>query len=306
MIYKKNIIAMSLTTFSMLSSFSLLQWFANPNMQAAGVLFVFGLAMGSFLNVLVYRLPLMLEQAWLAECAEVAGTSAGTQPALTLSAPSSHCPACGHTLRAWELIPVASFLWLRGRCAACHAKISFRYPAVELACGAGFALVGWFTGFHALAIAQLAFLYILMALTLIDLDTQLLPDVLTQLLLWLGLSANLFGLFVPLADAVVGAMAGYVAMWGIAAAFRACTGMDGLGQGDFKLVAAMSAWLGWTALPMIIMFGATASAIVGVSLISLRKVDRGTPQPFGPYLILAGGTAWLWGPQIISWYLGFL
>ncbi|OHX10523.1 methyltransferase [Chromobacterium sphagni] len=271
--------------------------------QAAGSLLVIGLLLGSFLNVLAFRLPRMMEQAWRQECADAMDLPARDEPALSLSHPHSHCPECQNTLRAWQLVPIFSYLLLRGRCAFCGSAISLRYPLVELTVGLIFAAVGWRTGFHATTLAHLILLYLLLALALIDLDSQLLPDCLTQPLLWLGLLANLFQLLTPLADAVIGAMAGYLAMWLIAAVFQLCTGKKGLGRGDFKLVAAMGAWLGWTALPLIITLGSISSAVIGIALIRSGRIGREQVQPFGPYLIAGGVAGLLWGKEITNWYL---
>ncbi|WP_233492786.1 A24 family peptidase [Chromobacterium sp. ATCC 53434] len=270
--------------------------------RAAASLMAIGLLLGSFLNVLVYRLPRMLQADWERECAEYVGQP---PPAtgFSLARPHSHCPACGNTLRPWQLVPLLGYALLRGRCGFCDETIGIRYPLVELLTGCAFAAIGWRLGFQPAAFAQLALCYLLLALALIDFDSRLLPDCLTQPLLWLGLLANLFHLMVPLTDAVAGAMAGYLSMWGIAAVFRALTGKDGLGQGDFKLVAALGGWLGWSAVPLIIGFGATMSALSGLLLIRAGRLDADQAQPFGPWLIAAGVVAWLWGGKITAWYL---
>jgi len=279
---------------------------ANPAAFAAAVALL-GLAIGSFLNVVIHRLPLMLERQWRAQCAEITGHAAA--PAgdpLGLVAPRSRCPSCSAQIRAIHNIPVLSFLWLRGRCASCGAPISLRYPLVELATAAASAAVAWHFGFGLQAVLALVFTWYLIALTGIDLDRQLLPDVLTLPLLWIGLIASLWhaaGSVSP-GDALIGAAAGYVFLWGVFQAFRLVTGKDGMGYGDFKLFAAIGAWLGWQMLPLVLLLSAVVGAIVGVALIAARRHGRGVPIPFGPYLAGAAWVALMWGPIIVNRYLG--
>ncbi|MBX9295532.1 prepilin peptidase [Chromobacterium vaccinii] len=303
MIDRKSALLIGSASIALTGLFSWLSLNAALTAQFATALLVLGLLLGSFLNVLAHRLPKMMESAWRRECAEAAGQPMPPLETLTLSHPRSHCPACHAPLAGWTLIPLLGYLLLRGRCAGCAAKISLRYPLVELGIGLAFFGIGWRLGPHPIAIASLVFLFLLSALALIDLDVRLLPDTLTQPLLWLGLAANLFHLFIPLQDGVIGAMAGYLLMRAIAAAFRLCTGRDGLGAGDVKLMAGLGAWLGWQQLPLIIGLGAISSALAGGALIAMRKIDGHAPQPFGPYLIGAAAVALLWGNEIAAWYL---
>ncbi|MEO9382507.1 prepilin peptidase [Chromobacterium phragmitis] len=299
----KNALAFSGSSIALLAAFTLLKISAPPHAQSAGIMLALGLAFGSFLNALAYRLPIMIEQAWLRECREAVGLATAGHARVTLSRPRSHCPACGHELALWELIPVISYIWLRGRCHSCGRTISLRYPSVELAIASCFALIGWTYGFQLQTLGLAVFVYFLAALALIDLDARLLPDALTQPLLWLGLLANTFQLQSSLNEAVIGAAAGYALMWSIAALSRLATGKDGLGEGDFKLVAAMAAWLGWPALPLIILLSFSTSAAIGTMRIKLRLAQPDSPQPFGPYLVAAGLASLIWGRQIIDWYL---
>lgn len=300
----RNFSCLSLLIVALLAAFSWLGLHGAPAGKSAAALLLLGLAMGSFLNVLVHRLPLMLTQKWRQECAAYMGAASPAMPELNLRRPRSHCPACLTPLRAWQLIPLLSYLLLRGKCADCGARISLRYPLVETAFGLASAWIGWRHGLDSRALAEMTFLFLLAALALIDLDAQLLPDVLTQALLWLGLAFNMSERFTTLPDAVIGAMAGYLAMRAIAALFLICTGKDGLGRGDWKLMAGMGAWLGWQAIPLIIAIGAVGSAIFGGLKIHLKRIDGSQPQAFGPYLIAAGLVAHWKGKEIIAWYLG--
>ncbi len=272
-----------------------------------------GLLVGSFLNVVIHRLPIMLEREWQAQCAELGDEQAAvTTPAetFTLVHPRSRCPACGAPIRAIHNVPVLSWLALRGRCASCKARISARYPAVELATGVLSAVVAGYFGFGLEAGCALVVTWFLVPLTGIDLDHQLLPDLLTLPLLWLGLLASLWhdpgsawALPASPRDAIIGAAAGYLFLWGIFHAFRLLTGKEGMGYGDFKLFAALGAWLGWQMLPLVLLLSAAVGAIVGILLIVLRRQGREVPIPFGPYLAGAGWIAMLWGPQIVEGYL---
>jgi leader peptidase (prepilin peptidase)/N-methyltransferase len=285
------------------------------------VALVVGLIVGSFLNVVIYRLPIMLERQWRDECAELA-EAPPAQPAVpdppiqpappfNLAVPRSVCPACRAPIKAVHNIPVLSYLALRGRCASCHARISARYPAVELLCGVATALVAWRFGFGWPAACAAVVTWFLIALAGIDLDHQLLPDSLTGPLLWLGLLASLSGwgagghsLPVDPVSAIAGAAIGYAALWAVYHAFRLLTGKEGMGYGDFKLLAALGAWLGWRMLLPMVLFAAAVGAIVGIALILARRHRRGNPIPFGPFLAAAGWLALMWGPQIVSSYLG--
>ena len=271
----------------------------------------FGLLVGSFLNVVIHRLPIVLERQWRAQAAEVEGRAppaAGER--YNLVHPRSRCPACNAPIRAIHNVPVLSWLVLRGRCAACHAPISMRYPLVELATGLAFAAVAWQFGFGLQAALGLVFTAYLIALTGIDVDKQLLPDLLTLPLLWIGLIASVWpgtlGAQAPPAtafDAITGAVTGYVFLWLVFQLFRLLTGKEGMGYGDFKLFGAIGAWLGWQMLPLVLLLSAVVGAVVGILLIALRRHGRGVPIPFGPYLAGAGWIAMLWGPQLVDRYL---
>ena len=286
-----------------------------------------GLLIGSFLNVVIYRLPVMLERQWRAECAgaaalDTAATADATGPddldrvpdptqAFNLVVPRSACPQCRAPITALQNIPVISWLALRGRCASCATRISPRYPAIELLTGVASAVVAWQTGFGWPAACGIVITWFLIALTFIDLDHQLLPDSLTLPLLWMGLLASLSGwdsqqqaLPVDPASAIVGAVAGYLSLWSIYHLFRLLTGKEGMGYGDFKLLAALGAWLGWKMLLPIVLLSACAGALIGILLIITRRHQRGNPMPFGPFLAIAGWIAMLWGPQLVSSYLG--
>jgi leader peptidase (prepilin peptidase)/N-methyltransferase len=278
---------------------------------------VLGLTVGSFLNVVALRLPVMLRNSWREQCAALmaddAGeaapetAAAGDEPPMTLSRPRSRCPSCGHAIRVRENIPVLSWLFLRGKCSACGTPISVRYPAVELATGLLTAAVAWHFGFGPQAFAGFALTWALVVLTVIDFDTQLLPDSITLPLLWLGLLVNLADgdrLFVPLDSAVIGAIAGYLSLWSVYHLFRLITGKEGMGYGDFKLLAAIGAWLGWQMLPLVILLSAVVGAVVGIILMVVAGRDRQVPIPFGPYLAAAGWIALLWGEHITGAYLG--
>ena len=273
-----------------------------------------GLLIGSFLNVVIYRLPRMLQREWIEQCREMLTADGVTLPAaepaapFNLVAPRSACPNCQAPIRAWQNIPVLSYLLLRGRCAACGQRISARYPVIELATGLLSALVAWRFGFGVQAAGALLLTWTLVALAVIDFDTQLLPDIMTLPLLWLGLSfALLFPAptgFTTLPAAVTGALAGYLSLWSVYHGFRLLTGKEGMGYGDFKLLAALGAWLGWQMLLPIILLSALVGAVTGIALIVIRGRDRQLPIPFGPFLAAAGLLAMLWGPELVAAYLG--
>ncbi|TNI22733.1 prepilin peptidase [Aeromonas dhakensis] len=269
------------------------------------LVFLFSLMIGSFLNVVIHRLPIMLEREWQAEYLSYFNpeTQLQQEERYNLMVPRSACPHCGHAITAVENIPLLSWLWLKGRCRECQAPISARYPLVELLTALLSLVVaatfppGWGL------LASLLLTWVLVALTFIDLDKMLLPDQLTLPLLWGGLLFNLAGGFVPLADAVIGAMAGYLVLWSLYWAFKLLTGKEGMGYGDFKLLAALGAWLGWQALPIVLLLSSLVGAIIGISLILLRNHHQNKPIPFGPYLAIAGWIALLWGDTITRWYL---
>lgn len=265
-----------------------------------------GLLIGSFLNVVVHRLPIMAQRELENYIAHEAGKELPHQDRFDLMVPRSRCPHCGHQIGALENIPVISWLVLRGKCKACKAPISARYPLVELATGALSALLVWRLGSGAMGLAALPFAWLLVAMTLIDHDTKTLPDDLTYPLLWLGLLVNLGGTFVPLRDAVIGAMAGYLALWSVYWLFKLATGKEGMGYGDFKLLAALGAWLGWAMLPTIIILSSVVGAVVGIGLIVFAKRARDNPIPFGPYLAAAGIIALLYGLPLTRYAQGLL
>jgi len=267
---------------------------------------VLGLCVGSFLNVVIHRLPLMMEREWTAQCAELRGEVAPDHAPLNLSQPRSRCPACGQAISALQNIPLLSFLWLRGRCAACSTRISWRYPLVELFCGLATAYCALHFGFSFAAAAAMLFVWLMIAATGIDFDTQLLPDSITLPLLWLGLLVNLIGGPVDLRSAVIGAMTGYLFLWSVYWMFRLVTGKEGMGYGDFKLLAAIGAWTGWQMLPLVVLLSSAIGAVVGISLIVLHKHGREVPIPFGPYLAGAGLIALFWGPALTQRYLALV
>jgi len=263
-----------------------------------------GLIVGSFLNVLVWRLPTMLEREWRAQALEVLGLPAEPAgPTYNLMHPSSCCPHCNHPIRPWENIPLLSYLFLRGRCAHCQGAISARYPLTELACALISAWVAWRFGFGWQAGAVLVLSWGLLAMSLIDADHQLLPDVLVMPLLWLGLIVNGFGLLTTLPEALWGAVIGYMSLWSVFWLFKLVTGKDGMGHGDFKLLALLGAWGGWQILPMTLLMSSLVGVVVGLILMRLRKSHASAPMPFGPYLAIAGWIALLWGGQITDFYL---
>ena len=274
----------------------------------AFVLFVLivGLLVGSFLNVVIHRLPQMMFRDWRAQAREV--LELPTEPegeTYNLVLPHSSCPHCKHEIRPWENIPVVSYLFLRGKCSGCKAKISLRYPLVELSCGLLSAYVAWHFGFGWQAAGMLVLAWGLLAMSLIDADHQLLPDSLVLPLLWLGLIANHFGLFTSLGDALWGAVAGYLSLWLVFWLFKLVTGKEGMGYGDFKLLAMLGAWGGWQILPLTILLSSVVGAVLGVIMLRLRDANTSTPIPFGPYLAIAGFIALLWGKQITDGYLQF-
>jgi leader peptidase (prepilin peptidase)/N-methyltransferase len=268
---------------------------------AAGVL---GLIVGSFLNVVIHRLPIMMEREWAAQCAELKGEAAPAFEALSLARPPSRCPRCGHSITVLENIPVISWLLLRGRCSGCAAPISFRYPLTEALTGLLFGFAAWHFGLSLASLGALILIAALVALTGIDLDTQLLPDGITLPLLWAGLAFNAFSVYTDLKSAVIGAMAGYLSLWTVYWLFKLTTGKEGMGYGDFKLLAALGAWFGWQLLPLIILLSSFVGAAVGIALLVFARHGRNVPIPFGPYLAAAGAIALVWGKPLTRAYLG--
>lgn len=267
---------------------------------------VFGLLIGSFLNVVIHRLPLIMEREWQAQCAELAGKPQPAFEPLSLTTPRSRCPHCGHMIGALENIPILSYLLLKGRCKGCGKPISLRYPLVEAATGLLFGYAAWRFGPTLALGGALLFIAALVSLTFIDADTQLLPDDITLPLLWAGLLINLNGVFTSLPNAVIGAAAGYVSLWLVYWVFKLATGKEGMGYGDFKLLAAIGAWFGWQMLPLVILLSSLVGALVGIGLIWLARHGRNVPIPFGPYLAAAGLIALFWGKPLNQAWLGLL
>ncbi len=263
-----------------------------------------GLCVGSFLNVVIHRLPKMMEREWRSECAELAGQKAPAAERYNLVVPRSACPSCKRPIAALENIPLLSWLVLRGKCAGCHARISPRYPAVEALTAALSAYVAWHFGFGMAAAGALLFTWAMIALTFIDLDTFYLPDSITLPLLWLGLLFNLSSTYIPLSGAVIGAAAGYLSLWSVYWIFKWATGKEGMGYGDFKLLAAIGAWLGWQMLPLTILLSSLVGAVIGISMIVFAGRGRSVPIPFGPYLAIAGMIALLHGPALTRAWFG--
>lgn len=268
-------------------------------------LLCFGLVVGSFLNVVIYRLPRIMESRWRKDCCELLEIASEQQDSpLTLSIPNSHCPHCSSPIRPWQNIPVISYLLLAGKCAHCETRISLRYPAVELTTGLLTMALAWHFELSPALLGAVLLTWCLIALTMIDIDHQLLPDDITLPLLWLGLLFNLWGTYVSISDAVIGAMAGYLSLWSIYWLFKLLTGKEGMGYGDFKLLAALGAWLGWQALPMVILLSSLVGAVCGIALMLLKSRGKEVPIPFGPYLAAAGWIALIWGDSILRSYLG--
>ncbi len=304
-------------------------YWINPGLTLACAA-LFGLLVGSFLNVVIHRLPLMMQAQWAAEAAEFAETRPETDPPahapadmprdirqltphgnpadtvagspFNLVVPRSHCPHCGHQITALENIPVVSWLWLRGRCSACKSPISVRYPLIEILSGALAAAGIWQYGLTLAGVGAVLLCFSLIALAFIDIDTQLLPDDITLPLLWAGLLLNLFAAFVPLQDAVVGAMVGYLLLWIIYWLFKLLTGKEGMGYGDFKLLAALGAWFGWQAIPAIILLASVVGAVVGIALMVFARHGRDIPIPFGPYLAGAGALTLFFSKPLMALY----
>jgi leader peptidase (prepilin peptidase)/N-methyltransferase len=267
---------------------------------------IIGLMVGSFLNVVIVRLPKMMERAWLQQCAELRGEKIETLPVLNIASPRSMCPSCGHKITILENIPVISYLFLKGRCSQCQAKISIRYPIVEAFTSIISGFIAWHFGYSVMTFAALIFTWAMIALAMIDLDTQLLPDDITLPLLWMGLLVNLTGSFTDIRSAIIGAVAGYLFLWLIFWIFKFATGKEGIGYGDFKLLAAIGAWFGWSMLPLVILFSSLSGAIIGVGIIAASKEKRNVPIPFGPFLALGALIALFWGNQLNHMYFALL
>ncbi len=264
---------------------------------------ILGLMVGSFLNVVIYRLPKMMEQEWHNNCLELQGKEVPAQAEFSLAKPRSACPHCAHKISIFENIPIISYLILKGRCSACKAPISMRYPLVEALTGTLIGLISWQFGYTSITLFAWIFTFALIALTFIDFDTQLLPDDITLPLLWLGLLFNLNFGFTDLKSAVIGAVAGYLVLWSVFWLFKIIRGKEGMGYGDFKLLAAIGAWFGWKLLPAVILLSSTLGAVIGLALIVITKRSKEVPMPFGPFLAIGGVAALFFGQQLASLYL---
>jgi len=266
-----------------------------------------GLVVGSFLNVVIHRVPIMLHRSWTRDCREHLepdALDAGLTDTYNLLTPASRCPKCDHRIGALENIPVLSYLLLKGRCSGCNTKIPLRYPAVEITTAILSVITALHFGYSPQTLAALAFTWTMIPLFLIDFDTQLLPDSITLPLLWAGLLLSLFNLFVNSQTSIIGAVAGYLSLWTIYQLFKLATGKEGMGFGDFKLLAAIGAWLGWQMLPVVILFSSVVGAVIGITLILFKGRDHNLPMPYGPFLAAAGWISLLWGNDLINFYLG--
>ena len=288
----------------LIDAFRALPWFF------VGTVMVIGMMVGSFLNVVIHRLPKMMENDWRQQCIdflhpeEIRDPAESAVPRYNLVVPRSACPACGHKISALENVPIVSYLFLRGKCSACKTPISIRYPVVEALTGIASAFAAWHFGVSWVAVFSIIYIWALVALTFIDADTTLLPDDITLPLLWLGLLVNLGGMFTDAGSAVVGAVAGYLILWAVYWGFKLLTGKEGMGYGDFKLLAAIGAWLGWQMLPLVILISAAVGTVIGIAGILMHGRDKGAKLPFGPYLAAAGFIALFWGQRLNLWYLG--
>ncbi|MCR6651656.1 MAG: A24 family peptidase [Cellvibrionaceae bacterium] len=271
---------------------------------------VLGLAVGSFLNVVIYRLPVMMQNEWRRECDEYLRDQGQpltkqtkSEQKFNLAYPNSRCPKCGHSIKPWQNIPVVSYVLLKGACANCKTKISPRYPIIEASTALLGALIFWHFGASPQALLGLVLLWSLISLTMIDADHYLLPDSITLPLMWLGIIANMFGTYTSLENSVIGAIAGYLSLWTLYWGFKLATGKEGMGYGDFKLLAALGAWMGWQYLPLIILLSSAVGAVLGIAAILLMGRDKAKPLPFGPYLAVAGFIAFIWGEELLQHYL---
>jgi len=280
--------------------------------QSQPVFFTFamlllGMCIGSFLNVVIYRLPIMMQRDWHAQCCElldIKNEDATEQEKINLVLPRSTCPACKHKITALENIPVISYLFLKGRCSSCKVKISPQYPIIEIITGLMTACIAWQFGFNLQTLCAVFFTWALISLSMIDLETSFLPDDITLPFMWLGLACNIFGIFTDIYSSLIGAMLGYGVLWIIFMSFKAVTGKEGMGYGDFKLLALLGAWLGWQSLPLIILLSSVTASIIGIAMIIFKGRDKAAAFPFGPYLAIAGWIALVWGDQLTGIYLG--
>jgi leader peptidase (prepilin peptidase)/N-methyltransferase len=285
----------------------------NPVLYLS-LIFIFGLLVGSFLNVIIYRLPVMLKRQWKTDCMSflaqenepVPGSTTRNDQPFNLVVPRSRCPHCGHLITALENVPVLSFLFLRGRCRECKTPISIRYPLIEILSASLAVIVAWKFGFSLQTAMAILLSWALICLSFIDYDHQYLPDNITLPFLWVGLFLNLNGVYVELTSAVLGAILGYLLLWSVYQVFKIITGKEGMGYGDFKLLAMLGAWLGWQALPAIILISTLVGSVIGVSLILFKQHNRNHPIPFGPYLAIAGWIVLLWGNEINNAYLNWI
>ncbi len=275
---------------------------SNPALFVAAVT-VIGLFVGSFLNVVIHRLPIMMQRSWRSQCQELLELKQEPQETFNLNRPRSRCPHCGHMISALENIPVLSYLLQRGRCKHCREPISVRYPLIELFTALMTGITAWHFGFGWPALFAVLLTWALIAMSFIDIEHHLLPDDITLPFLWLGLGLSLFGIFTGMQEAIIGAIAGYLSLWLVYWAFKLLTGKEGMGYGDFKLFALFGAWLGWQSLPLVILLSSLVGAAIGIAMIVLRGRDRQLPIPFGPYLAAAGWIALLWGDAMIEAYL---
>ncbi len=280
-------------------------------LQTTPVLFIslcatIGLMVGSFLNVVIFRLPKIMEREWHQQCAELRGEAIESLPPLSIVKPRSACPNCKHKITALENIPIISYLVLGGRCSQCKTSISPRYPIIEALTCIISGFVAWHFGYGFLSLAALIFVWAMISLAFIDLDTQLLPDDITLPLLWIGLLVNLGDGFTDIRSAIIGAVSGFLTLWSVYWCFKLATGKEGMGYGDFKLLAVIGAWLGWKMLPLVILLSSLVGAVVGIGLIVVTKHKRDVPIPFGPYLVGGGLIALFWGNQLNHTYLGLL
>jgi leader peptidase (prepilin peptidase)/N-methyltransferase len=279
-------------------------------LQAQPVFFVIamallGLIIGSFLNVVIYRLPIMMQQDWQKQCCELLDikNENGEEQQVNLIFPGSSCPACQHKITALENIPVISYLFLKGRCKSCNAKISPQYPLIEILTGLTTACITWHFGFSLQTLFAVLLTWALICLSVIDLEHSLLPDDITLPFMWLGLACNIFGIFTDITSSLIGAMLGYSILWLIFMSFKVITGKEGMGYGDFKLLALLGAWLGWQSLPLIILLSSITASIIGIAMIIFKGKDKAAAFPFGPYLAIAGWITLLWGEELIGTYL---
>ncbi len=281
------------------------EYLANNTTLLLAYSSILGAFIGSFLNVVIHRIPLMLEQQWKTDCQELLELDKDTTtPAkYNLWVPRSRCPSCDHQIRAIENIPIISYLFLKGKCRSCGARISLQYPLVELFTAIVTTAVVWRFGFSLQALGAISFTWFLISLSGIDIKTQLLPDNMTLPLLWLGIIFNIFAIYTDLTSSILGAIIGYLSLWLVFHIFKLITGKEGMGYGDFKLLAALGAWLGWQSLPLIILLSSAIGAVIGITMIATRLQERSTPIPFGPYLAIAGWIAMMYGNQLIDFYL---